>query len=124
MAFLALVTLVMELLPHPIIDGFVTDPQVAAHAIATLRIIAAGYVFYGWGMVAVQAFNGAGDTVTPTWLHFWFFWMLELPLAWLLAWPLALGPEGVFWSIPIAESLFAVAALLMFRRGRWKTKVV
>jgi putative MATE family efflux protein len=121
MAFLAFVTVVMELLPAPIVDVFVADPAVREHALATLRIVAAGYVFYAWGMVAVQAFNGAGDTRTPTWLHFWCFWMLQIPLAWLLAFELEWGPNGVLWSIPIAESLFALAAVVLFRRGRWKT---
>ena len=121
MAFLGCVTLVMELFPAPIVHAFVSDPQVQGHAIDTLRIVAAGYVFYGWGMVALQAFNGAGDMRTSTWLHFWFFWVLEVPLAWWLAFDRELGPVGVFWAIPIAESCFAVAALVMFRRGRWKT---
>ncbi len=121
MAFLALVTIVMEVWPDQIAGLFVTDAEVRGHAIDTLRIFAAGYVFYGWGMVAMQAFNGAGDTRTPTWLTFWCFWILELSVAWLLAFHLEQGPRGVFWSIPIAESCFAVAALAMFRRGRWKT---
>lgn len=120
MAFLGIVTLVMEVFPWAIVAVFVSDPEVAGHAVDTLRIVASGYVFYAWGMVTVQAFNGAGDTRTPTWLHFWFFWVLELPLAWLLAFPLGWGPSGVFWSIPIAESLFAIAAMVLFRRGRWQ----
>jgi len=121
MAFLGLVTFVMVLFPEPIVAAFVTEPVAQGYAVDTLRIVASGYVFYAWGMVAVQAFNGAGDTRTPTWLHFWFFWVLEVPLAWLLAFSFEFGPRGVFWSIPIAESFFAVAALVMFRRGRWKT---
>ena len=121
MAFLGCVTLVMELFPEAIVQGFVTDPAVQVHAIDTLQIVASGYVFYAWGMVALQAFNGAGDMRTSTWLHFWFFWVLEIPLAVVLAFVCELGPRGVFWSIPIAESCFAVAALVMFRRGRWKS---
>jgi putative MATE family efflux protein len=121
MAFLAVVTLVMQLLPGPIVAQFTVDPEVQRHAVATLRILACGYVFYGWGMVGMQAFNGAGDTRTPTWITFWCFWVLELGLAWLLAFQLELGPNGVFWAIPIAESMFAVAAMLLFRRGTWKT---
>jgi putative MATE family efflux protein len=120
-AFLAVVTLVMEVWPRPIVQVFVGDPAVQGHAVDALRIIASGYVFYAWGMVAVQALNGAGDTRTSTWLHFWFFWLLELPLAWLLAFPLGLGPIGVFWAIPLAETSFAIGALVVFRRGRWKT---
>jgi len=121
MVFLAFVTLVMELWPREIVQIFVTEPAVQAHAVDALRIIASGYVFYAWGMVALQAFNGAGDTRTSTWLHFWFFWTLELPLAYSLAFWLELGPIGVFWAIPISETSFALAAFVMFRRGRWKT---
>ncbi len=124
MVFLAFVTLVMELWPREIVQIFVTEPAVQGHAVDALRIIASGYVFYAWGMVALQAFNGAGDTRTSTWLHFWFFWTLELPLAWTLAFWLGLGPIGVFWAIPIAETSFACAAFVMFRRGRWKTITV
>lgn len=119
--FLAVVTLVMELLPQPIVAGFTDDPEVRRHAVATLRILASGYVFYGWGMVGMQAFNGAGDTRTPTWITFWCFWVLELGLAGIAAFWLGFGPHGVFWSIPIGESVFAVAAMLLFRRGTWKT---
>ena len=121
MAFLAVVTLLMEVLPWPLVAAFTNEPDVQQHAVATLRILATGYVFYGWGMVGMQAFNGAGDTRTPTWITFWCFWVLELGLAWLLAFPLELGPHGIYWSIPIAESCFAVAAMLLFRRGTWKT---
>jgi Na+-driven multidrug efflux pump len=123
MLFLMAVTLVMELLPELLIvkSGFVTDPEIAGHTIESLRIIAVGYPFFAWGMVGMQAFNGAGDTRTPTWLHFWCFWVLELPLAWLLAFKCGLGPRGVYWAIAACESLFAVAAMALFRRGRWKT---
>jgi Na+-driven multidrug efflux pump len=124
MLFLAFVTLVMELFPGPIVAAFVSTPEVTEHALATLRIVASGYVFYAWGMVAMQAFNGAGDTATPTWVTFFCYWLLQLPLAWTLAFSLEMGPVGVLWSIPIAESVFAVASVLLFRRGRWKaTKV-
>jgi putative MATE family efflux protein len=122
--FLAVVTVVMELLPEPILAHFVGDPEVTRYGIATLRIVAAGYVFYAWGMVAVQAFNGAGDTRTPTWLHVWFFWLFQVPLAAAAAYWTDLGAIGVIWSIPIAESLFAVASVILFRRGKWKTVVV
>jgi putative MATE family efflux protein len=120
MAFLAVVTIVMLSLAEPIAHLFTQDPAVQPHAVATLRILATGYVFYGWGMVAMNAFNGAGDTRTPTWITFWCFWVLELGLAGLLAFGLDLGPEGVFWSIPIGESFYAVLAMLLFRRGTWK----
>lgn len=121
MLFLAFVTLVMEVFPEPIIYAFVGGEEVQRHALATVRIVASGYVFYAWGMVAMQAFNGAGDTKTPTWITFWTLWVVQLPLAWFLAFVLEWGPDGVFWAIPTSECLFAAAAVWMFRRGRWKT---
>ena len=124
MVFLLFVTVVMEVWPEQIVSRFAAGPEVQEHALATLRIIASGYVFYAWGMVCVQAFNGAGDTRTPTWITFWSFWVLQLPLAYSLAFPLGMGPEGILWAIPIAESVFAVAAIVLFKRGRWKQAVV
>lgn len=123
-AFLGLVTIVMEVWPEAIVAWFTPDPAIAAVAVETLRVVAAGYVFYAWGMVAVQAFNGAGDTWTPTWLHLVFFWALQIPLAYTLAFGLEYGVSGVLWAIPSAESLFAVGAVVWFRRGRWRQVVV
>ena len=91
-----------------------------AVGVKALQVLSYGYVFYGWGMVLAQAFNGAGDTLTPTKLNFVCFWLLQVPLAWSLAGPADLGPDGVFWSVCTAESVLAVAALLLFRRGTWK----
>lgn len=124
MLFLAAVTLVMELFPEPIITAFAAGEAVQQHALATVRIVASGYIFYAWGMVAMQAFNGAGDTKTPTWITFWALWVVQIPLAWFLAFYLEWGPNGVLWAIPTAECLFAAAAFVMFRRGHWKqTKI-
>lgn len=120
MYFLLLVTLVMEVLPEWIVGAFTQDAEIARHAVDTLRIVAAGYIFYGWGMVTMQAFNGAGDTKTPTWLHFWCFWIGQLPLAWFLSGPMGWGVHGVFWAVPMVESGFAVVAVVLFRRGKWK----
>lgn len=124
MGFLLLVTIVMELVPEWIVAAFTEDREVARHAVDTLRIVAAGYVFYGWGMVTMQAFNGAGDTKTPTWLHLWCFWVGQLPLAWCLSGPMGFGVHGVFWAVPIVESGFAVVAVVLFRRGKWRSAKV
>jgi Na+-driven multidrug efflux pump len=89
-----------------------------------LRTISYGYVFYAWGLVMMQAFNGAGDTMTPTRLNFVCFWIVQVPLAYALAHGADLGPSGVFWSVALSESLLAVLAILVFRRGRWKLQRV
>ena len=89
-----------------------------------LRIVSAGFFFYGYGMVLSNAFNGAGDTWTPTLMNFFCFWMLELPLAWILSHKMGWGPEGVFFAVALAFSMMAVASGVMFRRGKWKTVVV
>jgi Na+-driven multidrug efflux pump len=94
---------------------------VADHGISALRIICLGYFFYGYGMVLAQAFNGAGDTLTPTWMNVVCFWLIEIPLAWTLARVLQWGPEGVFASIAISESLLAVLSGYLFKRGKWRT---
>ena len=75
-------------------------------------------------MVLVQAFNGAGDTMTPTWINLFCFWGFQLPVAWVLARTLEFGPNGVFWAVALSESVTAVVAFIVFRRGRWKTRKV
>lgn len=107
------------------IVGFMNkDPQVDTYAVEALRIISLGYAFYGVGMVIANAFNGAGDTTTPTVINFFGFWLFQIPLAYMLAKPLGLGPTGVFIAIPVAETAIAIAAYIMFKRGKWKhTKV-
>jgi len=87
-------------------------------------MISIGFVFYAFGMVMIHAFNGAGDTRTPTWLNFIFFWLLDIPLAWLLAIGLGHGETGVYYAIEIAESSIALAGIILFRRGKWKLKKV
>jgi putative MATE family efflux protein len=107
-----------------IVSIFSAEPAVAAYAVAALRTIACGFVFYAYGMVVTQAFNGAGDTRTPTWLNLFVFWLFELPLAWFLANVLGMGPEGAFLAMTLSFSILAVAASLLFRRGHWKTRLV
>jgi putative MATE family efflux protein len=99
---------------------FTQEPAVVQAGALALRIIAGGYVFFGYGMILSQAINGAGDTFTPTLLNFIFFWLVETPLAALLAIHLGWGQTGVYWSIVIAESGMAIAAMWVFKRGKWK----
>jgi putative MATE family efflux protein len=110
--------------PDWVIAIFTTDPDVAAFGRDCLRIVGYGYAFYGLGMVMESSFNGAGDTVTPTWINLFIFWMFEIPLAYMLAYSLEMGPQGVFWAITLSFSLLAVTAALLFKRGKWKLKVV
>jgi putative MATE family efflux protein len=106
----------------PIIRIFVGDPAVIAIGASALRIFACGNIAYAWVMVTLQAFNGAGDTVTPTIVYFFGFWVLELPLAWWLAEGMHLREQGAFLAVVIAETAIAAGSLIMFRRGRWRTQ--
>jgi Na+-driven multidrug efflux pump len=92
--------------------------------VSCLRIIAFGNLVYAVGMVIVQAFNGAGDTVTPTIINVIGFWLCEIPLAWALAIPAHMGVRGVFTAIPVSELLITSMGLFMFLRGRWKTRII
>jgi putative MATE family efflux protein len=107
-----------------LVHWFGGDAATHGYAVRCLRIVSAGFFFYGYGMVLSNAFNGAGDTWTPTLLNFFCFWMFELPLAWLLSHKLGWGAEGVFASVALAFSLLAVASGWMFKRGAWKKVVV
>jgi putative MATE family efflux protein len=112
------------LFSNEIVGIFTREPDVLAYGTSALHIIAYGFAFYGLGMVLETAFNGAGDTWTPTYLNLVIFWIIEIPLAYLLAYKFAMGPDGVFWAITIAFSILAVASGLLFRRGKWKLKTV
>jgi putative MATE family efflux protein len=121
---LVTIGLVFLLLAPQLIRLFSTDPDVVPYGVRCLRIVAAGFLFYGYGMVLTQAFNGAGDTRTPTLIYLACLWLLELPLAWVLAYPLGLGPTGVFVAVSIAFSVLAVVSGFLFRLGWWKMKRV
>jgi putative MATE family efflux protein len=124
MLVLAAVAVCFLLFPEPLIRVFASDAEVVRIGVQCLRLLSYGYVVYAWGMVLVQAFNGAGDTMTPTWINLGCYWLFQVPLAYVLAHPLGLGPSGVFAAIPIAEGAAAVVGLACFRRGRWKTRQV
>lgn len=108
----------------PIVAGFTRDPIVGPIAVRGLRIISAGFPLYAFGYMLIQAFNGAGDTVTPTLINVFCLWLGEIPLAYILARPAGLGPSGVFWSIAIAFSSMSLVSALLFRRGTRKLKRV
>ena len=122
--FLAVVALVFVIFTERIIGIFTTDAGVIAYGVSSLRIVSYGFIFYGYGMVMVQAFNGAGDTFTPTVINLFCYWLFQIPLAYMLAIHFDLGASGVFMAIPIAESLLTVLAIIFFRRGRWKAQQV
>ncbi len=118
MIFLGLVSLAFIFFSGPLIRIFTTEAPVVAVGQNALRLISYGYLFYAYGMVLVQAFNGAGDTVTPTVINVVCYWLFQLPMAnWLAA---RQGPDGVFWAVTFTESLIAVCGILAFRSGRWR----
>lgn len=120
MTFLSILGIALFAGAHWIVGWFTTDMDVAQIAVTCLRIVSLGYPFYAWGMIMEQAFNGAGDTTTPTWINFCCYWMFQIPLAWWLAEPKGLGSRGVYFAICSAESVLAIVAVSMFRRGQWK----
>ena len=120
MLFLGTIGIFFILFATPVVKLFVNDAAVIPIAALALRTFSFGNVAYAYGMVMLQAFNGAGDTFTPTIVNFFGFWVLELPLAWWLAVSLHLRAEGAFLSVVIAEAAMAGAGILLFRQGRWK----
>jgi MATE family, multidrug efflux pump len=120
MLFLGIIGVIFLIFATPVVRLFTNDPVVIPLAATCLRILSYGNIGYAYGMVMLQAFNGAGDTVTPTWVHFFGFWLLEIPLAYFLAIPAHVGANGVYISIVVAECAIAGAGILLFRRGRWK----
>jgi len=118
--FMALVSLVYLIFAQDIISMFNASPNVVESGALCLQIIAIGYVFYAYGMVVTQAFNGAGDTKTPTKINFFSFWMFQLPVAYVAALVLDWGAKGVFIAITSAEVLLAVMAIIWFKKGNWK----
>lgn len=118
--FMFLVSIIYLIFSPQIIALFTSEPEVITNGALCLRVIAAGYIFYGYGMVVINAFNGSGDTKTPTWINFVCFWVFQLPFAYLMALTLDFGPLGVFLAITLAEILIAVIGIIWFKKGRWK----
>lgn len=118
--FLGAVSIIYLVFAPQIIRAFNTTPEVVKYGSLSLRIITAGYIFYGYGMITLNAFNGAGDTKTPTYINFICFWLLQLPIAYVLALSLDFGPSGVFWAVAIGEVVMTIIAVFWFRKGYWK----
>ena len=118
--YMAIITILSLAGAKAFVSFFTNDIQIQIVAVQAIRIMSLGYIFYGIGMVLINAFNGAGDTWTPTWVNFCGFWLFQIPLAYFLAKYLQLGPDGVFISIPVAETAISFAGIILFRKGKWK----
>jgi putative MATE family efflux protein len=121
MAYLVVISALFFVFHERLVALFTTDAAVIAVGSEWLRILSYSFFVYGWWMVAVQAFNGAGDTATPTWINLVFFWMFQIPLAWWLALHLDWGSSGVFWAVFFSETGVGLFTLWLFTRGKWKT---
>jgi putative MATE family efflux protein len=122
--FLGTVGILFVVFAPYIVTVFTSDPAVTGYAVACLRTVAIGFPFYAYGMVLTSAFNGAGDTWTPTWINLLVFWLWEIPIAYALAIAFDMGPAGVFVAITVAFSTLAVISAWLFRKGNWKTRRV
>jgi putative MATE family efflux protein len=124
MLFLGSVGAVLLLWTEPIVRLLTHDESVVPYAVACLRIVSYGFLFYAYGVILEQAFNGAGDTFTPTVLNFICYWAFQVPLAYVLSRTFGMGPRGIFWSITASFSLMPLLSGFLFHRGKWKTKTV
>jgi putative MATE family efflux protein len=122
--FLGTVSLIFLIFAPWLIAIFTSDPEVAGYGVRCLRIVAIGFAFSGYGMVLTQAFNGAGDTRTPTWINLVCLWLWEIPLAWFLATVAGYGPTGAFIAVSIAFFTLAMVSSWLFSKGHWKTQRV
>lgn len=118
--FMAIVSIIYLLFATTIVSWFSDAKDVVYYGAISLQIVTAGYVFYAYGMTITNAFNGAGDTKTPTIINFFCFWLFQLPFAYLAAITFDWGPRGVFWAIAIAEVTIAIIAIIWFKKGNWK----
>jgi putative MATE family efflux protein len=118
--FFAIVAVVFFVFGANLMRFFTNDKEAITAGTECLHILAIGYVFFAYGMIISQAFNGAGDTRTPTYINLFVFWVLQIPLAWVLAKFLKMGPTGVYVAIGVAESVLAIVSIVIFRKGKWK----
>lgn len=118
--FLGFIAIVFIVWAEYFVGFFSSDVAVIEVGVIALRYISFGYIFFAYGMVIGQAFNGAGDTKTPTIMNFFCFWCFEVPLAYLLAVTFGFGPKGIFSAIAIASAVWAIASVIIFRKGKWK----
>lgn len=122
--FLGVVGIIMSIFSRFFVGLFINEAEVIEKGSIALSIISAGFIFYGFGMVIVQAFNGAGDTITPTRINLFCFWLLEIPLAYFLAMHTKAEVTGVYIAIVAAESMLTIIGIIIFRRGKWKLRIV
>ncbi len=118
--FMAIVSLLFVTSASFFVKLINTDPEVVKTGVTALRIISMGYIFYGVGMVMINAFNGAGDSKTPTWINLFWFWVFQIPFAYILAEVLHMGPTGVFIAIIVAQSMVTITSAILFKKGKWK----
>ena len=118
--FLLVLSVIFYVYAYEVVGLFTQEPVVIEQGAQALRIICLGYAFVSYGMVLAQSFNGAGDTKTPLYINLFCYWLLQVPLAWMLAIPLELGARGVYMAVAISFSVSAVISIFIFRKGRWK----
>ncbi len=118
--FMAIVSLIFVCFAEFFVGLINTDPEVIKTGVTALRIISLGYIFYGVGMVIVNAFNGAGDSKTPTWINLFWFWVFQIPFAYLMAKTLGMGTKGVFIAIVVTETMITITSVIIFKKGKWK----
>lgn len=123
-AYMVSVALIFMLFPAPLVGLFTDDLAIVEYGAMSLGIMSYGFAFWAVGMVATQAFNGAGDTVTPTWINLFCFWVVQIPLAYSLSTYTSLGSTGIFWAIAASDVLIGILGITVFLRGGWKTQVV
>ncbi len=120
MLFLVVLSVIFIVWAEQLVSIFSSEPAVIQTGVQSLRIICLGYAFVSYGMVLAQSFNGAGDTKTPLYINLFCYWILQIPLAWMLAVPMNMGPDGVYIAIAISFSVAAVISIYIFKKGKWK----